>query len=208
MGGIAGNFRTITDLIRHVWVFYIVGYDGERQSRLLYTPMRQMITWAKEKYFELGRMIRKGLAVLFQFENIGAFISIRGFIVTFLAGCLLAGLGHLAMRAGRRLLRWLRGPGDDATSLTAGILFYRRLAQVLSRLELHRTPAETQGEFAARAGKFLSGQGPPSMSVADVPQQVVDAFYRVRFGHLDLEPASLEELDARLDSLEASLAEK
>ena len=81
MGGIAGNFRPLTDLVRHVWVFYIVGYDGERQSRLLYTPMRQMITWIKEKYLELGRLIRKGLAVLFQFQDIGAFISIRGFVV-------------------------------------------------------------------------------------------------------------------------------
>ena len=41
--------------------------------------------------------------------------------------------------------------------------------------------------------------------MADVPQQVVDAFYRVRFGHLELEQASLEELDLRLDALEASL---
>jgi hypothetical protein len=41
--------------------------------------------------------------------------------------------------------------------------------------------------------------------VAQVPQQIVEAFYRVRFGHLELEPASLQELDARLDALEASL---
>jgi hypothetical protein len=39
-----------------------------------------------------------------------------------------------------------------------------------------------------------------------VPQQVVDAFYRVRFGHLELEPASLQNLNDRLDALEASLA--
>ena len=207
VGGIAGNFRTLTDLIRHIWVFYIVGYDGDRQSRLLYTPMRQMLTWMKEKYLELGRLIRRGFAVLFRFENIGAFISIRGFVVTFLVLSVLAGLVHLLIRVGQRVLRWLRGPGEDSTSLTAGILFYRRLAQLLSRLELHRTPAETQGEFAARAAKFLSGQGPPAHSVADVPQQVVDAFYRVRFGHLELEPASLQELDARLDALEASLSQ-
>ena len=38
VGGLAGNFRPLTDLIRHIWVFYIVGYDGDRQDRLLYTP--------------------------------------------------------------------------------------------------------------------------------------------------------------------------
>jgi transglutaminase-like putative cysteine protease len=206
VGGIAASFRPLTDSIRHIWVFYIIGYDGERQSRLLYTPMRQMINWVKEKYVELGRLVQRGFAVLFRFENIGAFISIRGFVVTFLAGCLLIGVTKLSIRLGRRIIRWFRGPAEDSTSLTAGILFYRRLTQLLSQLELERTPAETQGEFASRAARLLAGRGQPEQSVAEVPHQVVEAFYRVRFGHLELEPASLEELDARLDALEASLS--
>jgi len=56
-----------------------------------------------------------------------------------------------------------------------------------------------------RAAKFLTGHGPATRAVAEVPQQVVEAFYRVRFGHLELEPAKLEELEGRLDALEASL---
>ena len=32
VGGLAGNFRPLTDVIRHIWVFYVVGYDGERQE--------------------------------------------------------------------------------------------------------------------------------------------------------------------------------
>lgn len=207
VGGIAGTFRPFTDLIRHIWVFYVVGYDGERQNRLLYTPMRQMIGWMKEKYLELWALTSKGLTLLFHFQDISAFISIRGFVVSFLVLCVLAALAHLGLRLVRRLLRWLRGPDEDATSLTAGILFYRRLAQLLSRMELDRTPAETQAEFAARAARFLSTRVQQEPSVADVPHEVVDAFYRVRFGHLDLDPQSLQELDARLDALEASLVE-
>ena len=170
--------------------------------------MKQMISWLKEKYLELGKLLRRGFAVLFHFQDISAFISIRGFVVSFLVLSILAGLAHLSIRLGRRLLRWFRGPGDDSASLTAGILFYRRLTHLLSRLELDRTPAETQGEFAARAARFLSNQGRPEQSVADVPQQVVEAFYRVRFGHLELGPDSLQELDSRLDALEASLSGK
>jgi hypothetical protein len=99
----------------------------------------------------------------------------------------------------------LRGPELDSTSLAAGTLFYRRLTQLLALLQLERTPAETQGEFAIRAGKLLNSQGQPTQALADVPKEVVDAFYRVRFGHLELAPASLAELDSRLDALEASL---
>jgi hypothetical protein len=206
VGGIAGSFRPLTDLIRHIWIFYIIGYDGERQSRLLYAPMRQMSNWVKEKYLEMGKLAQRGFARLFRFENIGAFVSIRGFVVAFLAGCLLAGVGKLSIGLGRWILRWFRGPGDESTSLTAGILFYRRLTQLLSQLELERSPAETQGEFASRAARLLADRGQSEPSVAEVPQQVVEAFYRVRFGHLELEPASLEALDARLDALEASLS--
>jgi hypothetical protein len=208
VGGIARSFRPLTDLVRHVWVFYVVGYDGERQSRLLYTPMRQMISWMKEKYLELWALSRRGLDALFRFQDISSFISIRGFVVTFLVLSMLAGLAHLSIRLGRRVLRWFRGPEEESTSLTAGILFYRRLAQLLSRMELDRTPTETQAEFAARAARFLSSRGQPGQSVAEVPQQVVDAFYRVRFGHLDLDPDSLEELDTHLDALEASLSQE
>ncbi len=208
VGGLAGRFRTITDLVRHIWVFYVIGYDGDRQNRLLYAPMQQMINWAKEKYIELGALLRRGLAVLFRFEDISSFISIRGFFVSFIILTLLAGVVHAATHLWTRLSRWLRGPGVESLSLTAGILFYRRMAQLLSRLDLHRTPTETQGEFAVRAARALAAQGEGTLAVVDVPREVVEAFYRVRFGHLDLETESLQELDARLDSLEASLPQK
>jgi hypothetical protein len=159
----------------------------------------------KEKYLQLWATLRTGVAHLFHFQDIGSLISIRGFVVSFLVLSVLAGLAQLSMRLGRRLLRWYQGPAPDVTSLTAGILFYRRLTQLLSHLELDRAPAETQAEFAVRAARVLSTRGVPERSVTEVPQQVVEAFYRVRFGHLDLDPDSLQALDAQLDALEASL---
>jgi hypothetical protein len=201
VGGLAGTFRPLTDTIRHVWVFYIVGYDGERQNRLLYGPMRTMLNEVKKWYIEFGKSLRRW----FHFPDFSSFISIRGFVVTFLALLLLAGIVHVVYRLAQRVLKWLRGPTLDDSSLTAGILFYRRLTQMLAEVDLERTPAETQSEFALRAQKLLTRQGPFTQGVADVPHEVVDAFYRVRFGHLELEPESLDELDARLDALEASL---
>jgi len=205
VGGLAGRFRPLTDLVRHVWVFYVLGYNGERQNRLIYTPMRIIIQEARDKYVALGQWLRKGFARLFHFRNVSALFSVRGFVVSFIVGTLLAGLAYLVFLMIKRVSRWLHGPPLDTTSRTAGILFYRRLAQMLAEYDLQRTPAETQSEFALRAHKFLAGQGPLTDPVADVPQQVVEAFYRVRFGHLELEPVSLQELDAQLDALEASL---
>jgi protein-glutamine gamma-glutamyltransferase len=205
VGGVAGNFRPVTDVFRHVWVFYIVGYDGDRQDRLLYKPMREMIKIVKEKWTQIGNWVKDWVTYLFHFRDITAFISIRGFFVSFFVLTLFAGLSHITFRLILRLLRWFNGPPADSASLTAGILFYRRLVQLLAQYDLERTPAETQSEFAVRANKFLTGKGPLTQRMADVPRQVVDAFYCVRFGHRDVEPDSLKELDARLDALEASL---
>ena len=123
-------------------------------------------------------------------RDIGSFISIRGFFVSFLV--LLAGWprpsGRLLWLV-RRLLRWWRGPDrrlavadGRASSSTAG------WPSCSPSSSLRRTPAETQSEFAVRASRFLTGQGTAREPSPTSPQQVVDAFYRVRFGHLELEP--------------------
>ena len=205
VGGVAGTFRPVTDVFRHVWIFYIIGYDGDRQNRLLYRPMRSMIEFVKDKWMQVGAWIKKWFTSMFHFQDVTAFISIRGFFVSFFMLTVLAGLVHVVFLSAKRLLRWLHGPPVESTARPAGHLFYRRLAQLLAQYDLERTPAETQSEFAVRAHKFLIGKGPLTQQMADVPRQVVDAFYRVRFGHLDIEPDSLQELDARLDALEASL---
>ena len=53
VGGFAGNFRPLTDVVRHIWVFYVVGFDGERQNRLLYAPMRTIIQEIRNQYVQL-----------------------------------------------------------------------------------------------------------------------------------------------------------
>ena len=71
--------------------------------------------------------------------------------------------------------------------------------------DLERTPAETQHEFALRASRFLTGQPVQIQAVAEVPQKIVEAFYRVRFGHRDLDPDTLKELEENLDLLQTRL---
>ncbi len=205
VGGFAGNFRPITDSLRHVWIFYVIGYDHDRQDRLIYAPMRTIAKEIKDQYLKMGSRIRRWFANIFHFENVSSFISVRGFFVSFLIGLFLVGAGKVVFRLMQPLLGWLRGPSPDSGSLQPGILFYRRLAQMLGELELERAPSETQGEFARRAQEVISAGGPQSESVKDVPGEVVDAFYRIRFGHLQLEPESLEAISNRLDALELRL---
>jgi hypothetical protein len=205
VGGLAGSFRPLTDSLRHVWIFYVVGYDGDRQDRLIYGPMRTIATEIKTQYKNMGMRVRRWFAQIFHFENINSFISIRGFFVSFLVGLLSIAVGKLAFQLIQRLARWLRGPITDADALAPGTLFYRRLTQMLAEFKLERMPTETHGEFAGRAQTYIQAHGPESDGVSGVPAEVVDAFYRIRFGHLQLKPESLEVLNNRLDALELRL---
>jgi hypothetical protein len=203
VGGFSSNFRQITDLIRYVWVFLVVGYNAERQNRLIYEPLYALINEAKRGFAMMRQALEPLLNNVVHFD--GHFISIPGFVVTFLLLLLLVGLARGGYWLFARVWRWYRGSAKGSSSLSAGVAFYRRLTQLLEEFGLERPPAETHYEFARRAGVFLAGQGSSTEGVSEVPRLVVDAFYRVRFGHLTLPPAALSDLEARLDALEQSL---
>lgn len=205
VGGFSSNFRQVTDLVRYAWAFYVVGFNSERQNRLIYQPVRDLIEEARLGYQVMGERLRSAAARVLYFPNVNSLISFRGFLVTFLGLLGLAGLLRVFLWIWRRLVRSIRGVGRESAALPAGVLFYRRLAKLLAAQGLERLLAETQYEFALRASDFLAGRGPMTERVAKVPQFVVEAFYRVRFGHLDLDPSTLLDLETRLDELEAGL---
>ncbi len=208
VGGFRGNFRQITDLLRFIWVFYVVGYNSDRQNRLLYEPVRALLDEARRGFAMMGEQLQKAhvwLLKILHFESTGSLISPRGFIVSFVGLLLLVGIFQGLHWTTRKLLRWWRGPDEDSAAASLGAVYYRRLAQLLADCGLERPPAETQEEFARRAMVFLKARGSSTETVADVPELVVRAFYRVRFGHLDLLPTDLARLDDRLDALAANL---
>ncbi|MGC8643243.1 MAG: transglutaminase TgpA family protein [Isosphaeraceae bacterium] len=205
VGGLAALLRPITDILRYIWVFYVLGYDSARQNRLLYNPITYTVRRVRDGYITLWHWTKDTAIGLFHFQSIGSFISVRGFIVSFLVLLLAALLFRLVSWLLRRLLRFWRGPDEDEAALTPGILFYRRLAQLLAEFELERSPAETQNEFALRAARFLTGKSAQTRVVADVPERIVEAFYRVRFGRQQLDQETLRDLEHNLDLLERSV---
>jgi transglutaminase-like putative cysteine protease len=205
VGGFSSNFRQLSDLVRYIWVFYVVGYNADRQRRILYEPMLKLAREARSGFQIMGKVLREAAADLLTFQNVGQFISIRGFFVSFTILLFLVAVLRGLLWCLSRFLRWFRGPVEDTAHLTAGEVFYRRLAQLLAGFELKRASAETQQEFAHRAEQILKQHGSITEKVADVPRLVVQAFYRIRFGHRDLAPGALHDLEVRLDALEASL---
>ncbi len=118
VGGVAGNFRPLTDVFRHIWIFYIIGYDGDRQDRLLYTAdARDDRLSCERSGSQVGDWIKEWFTFLFHFRDVTAFISIRGFFVSFFVLTLLAGLVHLVFlidKACLEMASWSPGRFDLA----------------------------------------------------------------------------------------------
>lgn len=208
VGGFKGNFRQITDLVRYVWLFYVVGYDADRQNRLVYGPVRMLAREARRGFALMSEQIQAAWIRLKQwlhFPTTRSFFSARGFLVSFVGLCLVYGLFWLLQRLVWRLWGRFMGDGPDAAALEPGAAQYRRLAAMLAEYGLERPPSETQDEFAHRASVFLAGRGTNTAPVTEVPRLVVDAFYRVRFGHRALDPPAVSQLETGLDALEQSL---
>ena len=160
---------------------------------------------AQDKLRQLGQALSSAARRVFDFPNLASLISVRGFLVTFITLSLAAGLFRGLAWLARRILRSIRGARQDESSQMAGVIFYRRLTLLLAEFGLERPPGETHREFAERATVFLAGRGSSTEPVADVPSTVVEAFYRVRFGHREITPTALQMLERSLDALEASL---
>jgi transglutaminase-like putative cysteine protease len=205
VGGMFGGVRQVTDFVRYIWTFYIVGFNSERQQRFLYEPIRRLLLEARRGFRMMGQGLRDAFSWMFHFRDVSSFFSPRGFVASFLGLSLLALLIWAGRAVARRLRRsWGASRARDA-GLAAGVLFYRRLVSLLEEFGLERPDAETPREFARRAAGFLAGHGSGNESVADVPPLVVDAYYRIRFGHLDLDTDALRVVESRLDALEARL---
>jgi protein-glutamine gamma-glutamyltransferase len=124
-------------------------------------------------------------------------LSLLFYVVPLIAGLgMVIGFVSLRVRRSRRIV-----PGGAAVAAC-----YTRLVRLLARRgQLRRSADQTPRELAARARAALANC-PATAAVADVPDRVVDLFYRVRFGRESPAPAKAVALNARLDELARAFA--
>ena len=91
--------------------------------------------------------------------------------------------------------------GRSPPAVESSIEFYRRLEALLERLGLIRPIGQTQREFARQAGrKIATSTG--RLELGNLPNQVAEAFYRVRFGRLSLDDGQQAAVQQALQRLE------
>lgn len=183
--------------MEQIWADYILEMDRPRQQEAVYQPVVQSV----KRAYESLTSPEWWYEVLQAWSSVGQWISWRGG----LAAMLLALMGVLAYRG----LRWLwrkaaagLWPGAAPVAGDDGrrVEFYRRLVALLRKRGLRRAPGQTPYEFATEAANRLAGT-PGLEHLASCPQQVVLAFYQVRFGHQPLDNGQQEAVEHALSRL-------
>ncbi|MCS7306694.1 MAG: DUF3488 and transglutaminase-like domain-containing protein [Thermoguttaceae bacterium] len=192
-----------------LWANYIVELDRFRQTEGIYKPLQEAFrnlvqrlqdpAWWSGLASDAGQWVGRFFA---EWHRRGWF-SWQGFVVTFFLGL----VGGSLVLLGQKILRRLRGqsPTPHVSALTRRVVeFYFHMETLLAAHGFRRLPGQTPMEFALRAGTALS-QRLQDPQWQHLPAQVVDAFYRVRFGAQVLSPAYSQQIAHILESLKKAL---
>lgn len=196
------------DYAQLLWDDYVLGLNSERQRKSIYKPLAEQATSAIGSMFEPGSIqglmdsLYEVLGIDMEDATRNPWFSWRAGLIAIVASSALI----LLYQAIVSVVRWFfaRRTGQAQAGLRAQrqvVAFYQELEDLLAKLGIQRAKEQTQREFAASAGQRLALLGPDQASLTSLPSQVVDAFYRVRFGELPLTPEQASAIQASLHSL-------
>lgn len=197
------DFRT---LIGNVWTSQVLNMSFAHQQDRYYGPLWNIVggVWEgitqgdparlSEAFFPLRRLLR----------HPQLWFSWQGGVATFLLLLLLAALVWGGRRLDRALGRLWREWQVRRRQQQRLVEFYERFQRICAAQGLFRPPAQTQREFAESVRQALS-ERLRGAGLWELPGQLIEAFYGVRFGRRPLEERRLAELDRQLRLLEECL---
>lgn len=200
-----GRIKKAWHWIQDLWSDYIIEMDRQRQREAIYAPVARAVHSAISRLCD-PHWWRGAIRKIDKTLNL---TQGSGFYWLWVALMVLAGLpllifgGRLLRRVLGRLWGRLAGRADSAFGgRQAEVEFYRRLETLLARHGLVRSVGQTQHEFATAAGTRIA-QITGQVRLASLPQQVAEAFYRVRFGRLPLDSPQAQAVEHALTQLAA-----
>lgn len=170
-----------------LWKDFIIGYDPDLQEHILW-ELNERLTAGKQVQALVIAPARRLLS--------GGEPLLAGL------GLVLAALGALWLV---RRARQRRDAGGTDGRLPSVPFYARLLALLAEHARLRPEPAQTPREFGEQVRRLLAGTT-HAAPLADVPVQVANLYYRVRFGRLPLTEAEQADVEGRLDRLAMALA--
>lgn len=185
-----------------------VRFSRDSQQELLYDPLAASARagWNSAKDLLQGK--KSGIQRLLNFlKSPHRWFSWNGALLACALVLLISALIWLTRRlvlAGLLLRAMIQTTRHSASIRTRRVPFYDRLTSILKRQGILQQPSQTAREFVHNSllqlGPRLTAHGMDAW-----PSEVVEQFYRVRFGNDSLDDLDLRDLERRLDDLERCL---
>ncbi len=210
--GMIQSIDEVLDYAQVLWTDYILGLTASRQRESIYDTVTETTdpnTWEPwlKQFSEQRQALTRWLSRQLLHPRTLVLLS----LAIVLAGVLW--IRVVTRRSGqappvvRRVSRWtarLRSQDTDRARrqrLANQIVFYRRFERLLQPLGLTRRPGQTPREFGSVAADRLAAVVELPHS-SDFATRLIETFYRVRFGRVELATAERESLEGELVALE------
>jgi len=212
--GLLDRLSEWLDYLQMLWADYVLELNSDRQQAAIYEPLKERLSsffrdlFSAQAWRDKLNQWAEDLGIDREGLLSGRWFNWRAGLAASLAVLFLV----LLVRGMIRLVRWTRRrfTGGRATAQRRErpiIDFYRDLEALLEKAGFERPPGQTQREFAVSVAGQLA-ESPASQPVSGLPRQIVEMFYRVRFGGKTLDPRQQESVQSALAELRQSLAEE
>jgi hypothetical protein len=198
--GLLGMIRQARDYLNYIWVFYVIGFDAERQYRVLYEPIIALIQEARNGFLIIIQALKDLWTGTKRLSDLRKLFSLSGFVGGLTITVVAILFWQISRYFFRRFLLRLHSNKQKQSSASE-IAIYHRLESLLSELSLNRSYNETPREFARRVGIVLSDRF-TEVGLNGIPDMVVDLFYQIRFGGAIIDSVRLDLMEERLNLLE------
>jgi len=210
-GYVIEGFKQFLTSMRDAWRTYVLGLNHTRQQEAVYEPMRRgavsIVTGLRdpEVWKAFGLAILERLSPGYWGLTNGGWFSWRGALAAMVIMLTVVCLFYAGRSAFRRLWRLTSGAASVANRGRVDVEFYRRLEAMLAAREVVRIPSQTQREFALAVGGQLA-ESAQTKRAAPLARQLVELFYRVRFGRRALDSQEAAAVEQSLSELAGALA--
>ncbi|MBT7257203.1 MAG: DUF3488 domain-containing protein, partial [Planctomycetaceae bacterium] len=162
-----------------LWDNYVLTMDPQQQEEAL---RKLGINNVGAKNLGVSTRLLKSIGINFDEGLLRSLAKPQSLLIFLLVISLLLGVGRWAklIRWGG-LLRLARPRNTRLRTQQASVMFYRRMEKFFTRRGHPRHASQTQREYASKLTQWLC-ESEQESDIVEIPNQVVDLFYAVRFG--------------------------
>lgn len=203
------TWKDLWEFIKGYWKNNIIELDFSTQRAMIYDPVQKLAGIIKseiqKKDFSFLSLISAVLAYLFSPDFFATGLGLLTLVI--LIVLLIIGIKLMFSRNWLSRIRDLfKRTGKKLKKKTVHVDFYERFRKICEKQGIYRENDQTQREYANMVCEDWKNRLNQS-DLEEIPEEIAEYYYRVRFGHEDIPESVSEALMEKLNRLENSFKE-